>query len=232
MNSNLFDNIENVKSKIENASKRVGRVSNEVLLLAVTKTVDTDIINEAISMGIVAVGENKPQELTRKFDEIGPIVKWHQIGSLQTNKVKYIIDKVDLIHSLDRFALAEEIEKRASAIDREIECLVQVNISGEESKHGLPKEEVIDFIRSCSEKYHRIKIVGLMTMAPFDASETEIRDVFSELKKLSENISVLNFENVEMRELSMGMSNDFEIAIEEGATIVRVGSMIFGDRKY
>ncbi len=228
----IAKNLDKVKKNIEDVAQRCGREPEDILLLGVTKTVDIDIVEEAIKLGITDVGENKPQELTRKYEAIGDKVKWHQIGSLQTNKVKYIIDKVELIHSLDRIALAEEIQKRAEKEDLYINCLVQVNVSKEESKHGIYKEEVESFIRECSSNYDRIKIKGLMTMAPFDASRDEIRAVFRDLKDLSVNISKMNIENVEMKELSMGMSGDYEIAIEEGATIVRIGTSIFGKRNY
>lgn len=228
----IKDNLSEIKSKIDKAAKKVNRQSEEITLLAVTKTVDVDLVNEAMNEGITSVGENKPQELARKYDIIGDKLNWHLIGTLQTNKVKYIIDKVCMIHSLDRIALCEEIQKRAEQINREIDCLVQVNISKEESKHGLDKEEVVGFVKEVSEKYKNIKIKGLMTMAPFIEDENEIRGVFKGLKDLSTRIKELNIPNVGMDVLSMGMSHDYEIAIEEGATIVRVGTSIFGERNY
>ncbi len=229
---NIKENIENIRKRIADAAQRVGRDTDDIKLISVTKTVDIDKVEEAIEAGSLDAGENKPQELARKYDVLGNKIRWHQIGSLQTNKVKYIIDKVCMIHSLDREGLAEEIDKRASKINRVIDCLVQVNISGEESKHGMTREEVEPFIRLVSEKYHNIKIKGLMTMAPFDAERDEIRKVFRNLKELSEEINNMNIENVDMTELSMGMTNDFEIAIEEGATMLRVGTAIFGKRNY
>lgn len=228
----IAKNLDKVRQNIKDVAQKCGRKPEEILLLGVTKTVDIDVVEEAIELGITDVGENKPQELTRKYEAIGDKVKWHQIGSLQTNKVKYIIDKVELIHSLDRISLAKEIQKRAEKEDLYINCLVQVNVSKEESKHGIYKEEVENFIRECSSNYDRIKIKGLMTMAPFDASREEIRSVFKDLKDLSVKISDMNIDNVEMKELSMGMSGDYEIAIEEGATIVRIGTSIFGKRNY
>lgn len=226
------ENLSKVRSKIDEVAKKVNRDSKAITLLAVTKTVDVDLVSEAMEEGITSVGENKPQELARKYEIIGDKLNWHLIGTLQTNKVKYIIDKVCMIHSLDRIALCEEIQKRAEQINREIDCLVQVNISKEESKHGLDKGEVIDFVKEVSEKYKNIKIKGLMTMAPFVADEDEIRGVFKGLKDLSIQIKELNISNVGMDVLSMGMSHDYEIAIEEGATIVRVGTSIFGERNY
>lgn len=227
----ISKNIDYIKSEIINSCKKVNR-ENGINLIAVTKTVDIDAINEAIESGITDVGENKPQELARKYDVIGDKVRWHQIGSLQTNKVKYIIDKVYMIHSIDRLSLCEEIQKRAEKINKTINCLIQVNISEEESKQGISKDEAIDFIKTISEKYKNIKVKGLMTMAPYTEDESIIRDTFKWLKDLSEEISRENIENVYMDELSMGMSNDFKIAVEEGSTLVRVGTYIFGERDY
>ena len=229
---NIRENIESIRKRIADAAKRAGRDADEIKLIAVTKTVDVDKVEEAIAAGALDAGENKPQELARKYEVLGDKIRWHQIGSSQTNKVKYIIDKVCMIHSLDREGLAEEIDKRASKIGRVIDCLVQVNISGEESKHGMSREEVEPFVRLVAEKYPNIKIKGLMTMAPFDAERDEIRKVFRDLKELSDEINNMNIGNVEMNELSMGMTNDFEIAVEEGATMVRVGTAIFGKRNY
>lgn len=230
--STIRDNIETIRLNIKNAKEAVGRTSGDVTLIAVTKTVDVDKVLEAIECGVTDVGENKPQELARKYEIIGDKVRWHLIGSLQTNKVKYIIDKVHMIHSLDRVGLCEEIQKRAEKIDRVIDCLVQVNISKEDSKHGLEEEDVIDFIKDVSSKYNNINIKGLMTMAPFTDDEDKIRTVFKKLNNLSLKIENLNIPKVSMNYLSMGMSNDYKIAIEEGSTIVRVGTSIFGERNY
>ena len=230
--SAIKENLESIKLNIKQHSNNVGRSSEDVRLIAVTKTVDVDNMLEAIEYGITDVGENKPQELARKYDIIGNKVKWHLIGTLQTNKVKYIIDKVDMIHSLDRQSLCEEIQKKAEKIDRIIDCLVQVNISKEGSKHGLYEEDVIDFIKDVSSRYKNISIKGLMTMAPFTENEDKVRDVFRSLKSLSLYIDRLNIPNISMEYLSMGMSNDYKIAIEEGATIVRLGTSIFGKRNY
>lgn len=229
---NIRENIESIRKRIADAAVRVGRDADDIKLISVTKTVDVDKVEEAIAAGALDAGENKPQELARKYEVLGDKIRWHQIGSLQTNKVKYIIDKVCMIHSLDREGLAEEIDKRANKAGRVIDCLVQVNISGEESKHGMSREEVEPFVRLVADKYPNIKIKGLMTMAPFDAEKDEIRKVFRDLKELSDEINNMNIENVEMKELSMGMTNDFEIAVEEGATMVRVGTAIFGKRNY
>ncbi|GAA0861030.1 YggS family pyridoxal phosphate-dependent enzyme [Paraclostridium tenue] len=228
----IKSNIENIKTKINNSCKISNRDKEDVKLIAVTKTVDIDAINEAIECGATDVGENKPQELSRKFEVIGDKVRWHLIGSLQTNKVKYIIDKVYMIHSIDRLSLCEEIQKRAEKIDRTINCLVQVNISKEDSKHGIYEEDAVSFIKTIASNYPNIKIKGLMTMAPNTDDKELIRSVFKKLKKLSITIDNENIEGVSMDELSMGMSNDFEIAVEEGATFVRVGTSIFGKRNY
>ena len=227
----IKDNIMYVRRNIDLVKEKCNR-QDEVNLMAVTKTVEADKVLEAIDAGITDIGENKPQELARKYEQIGDKVRYHLIGSLQTNKVKYIIDKVYMIHSLDRIALCEEIQKRAEKINREINCLVQVNISEEESKHGLKRNEVIDFVKEVSTKYENIHIKGLMTMAPFIEDEDEIRKVFKGLKDLSLEIKDLNLDNVQMDTLSMGMSHDYKIAIEEGATIIRVGTSIFGERNY
>lgn len=227
----IKNNIMSIKQNIDSIRKK-SNIQNDVNLMAVTKTVDVDKVLEAIDAGITDIGENKPQELARKYEVIGDKVRYHLIGTLQTNKVKYIIDKAYMVHSLDRIALCEEIQKRAEKIDRIINCLVQVNISKEESKHGLEEELVIDFIKEVSSNYKNICIKGLMTMAPFTDDEEQIRNVFRGLKNLSLQIKDLNLPNVEMNNLSMGMSHDYKIAIQEGATIVRVGTSIFGQRNY
>ena len=228
----IKSNIEKIKDEIASICNDCGRNPQEVNLMAVTKTVDVDVVFEAIDAGITDVGENKPQELARKYEVIGDKVNWHLIGTLQTNKVKYIIDKVTMIHSLDREALCEEIQKRAEKIDRIIDCLVQVNISKEETKHGLYKDDVVDFVKMVSEKYPNIRIKGLMTMAPFIEDDEVIESVFKGLKDLSLEIDSLSLKNVEMSTLSMGMSHDYHLAIKHGATIVRVGTAIFGSRNY
>lgn len=231
MNS-IKSNLINIEKRINDSCKTSDRSNDEVKLIAVTKTVDIDAVNEAIECGVTDVGENKPQELARKYEAIGDRVKWHLIGSLQTNKVKYIIDKVYMIHSIDRLSLCDEIQKRAQSIDRQINCLIQVNISKEESKHGILEEDAIDFIKNISSNYPNIRVKGLMTMAPNTDDKNLIKSVFRGLKDLANKIDNENINNVSMEALSMGMSNDFEIAIEEGATFVRVGTSIFGQRNY
>ena len=228
----IKSNISKIEKRINDSCKVSDRNKEDVKLIAVTKTVDIDAVNEAIECGITDVGENKPQELARKHEVIGDRVKWHLIGSLQTNKVKYIIDKVYMIHSIDRLSLCDEIQKRAQSINKQIKCLVQVNISKEESKHGILEEDAIDFIKTISNNYPNIKVEGLMTMAPNTEDRELVKSVFKGLKDLANKIDNEKINNVSMKALSMGMSNDFEIAIEEGATFVRVGTSIFGQRNY
>ena len=229
---NIKCNMIDIKNKIDKACELSNRNKEEVTLIAVSKTVDVDAIKEAINSGATDFGENKPQELARKFETISDDVNWHLIGSLQTNKVKYIIDKVYMIHSIDRLSLCDEIQKRAEKIGKTINCLIQVNISKEESKHGILEEDAIDFVKTIAKNYPNIRIKGLMTMAPNTDDKELVRSVFKGLKDLAIKIDKENIENISMDELSMGMSNDFEIAVEEGATFVRVGTSIFGQRNY
>ncbi|CEP94013.1 pyridoxal 5'-phosphate-dependent enzyme [[Clostridium] sordellii] len=229
---NIKCNMIDIKNKIDKACELSNRNKEEVTLIAVSKTVDVDAIKEAINSGATDFGENKPQELARKFETIGDDVNWHLIGSLQTNKVKYIIDKVYMIHSIDRLSLCDEIQKRAEKIGKTINCLIQVNISKEESKHGILEEDAIDFVKTIAKNYPNIRIKGLMTMAPNTDDKELVRSVFKGLKDLAIKMDKENIENISMDELSMGMSNDFEIAVEEGATFVRVGTSIFGQRNY
>ena len=229
---NIKCNMIDIKNKIDKACELSNRNKEEVTLIAVSKTVDVDAIKEAINSEATDFGENKPQELARKFETIGDDVNWHLIGSLQTNKVKYIIDKVYMIHSIDRLSLCDEIQKRAEKIGKTINCLIQVNISKEESKHGILEEDAIDFVKTIAKNYPNIRIKGLMTMALNTDDKELVRSVFKGLKDLAIKIDKENIENISMDELSMGMSNDFEIAVEEGATFVRVGTSIFGQRNY
>jgi len=227
----IKDNLLKVEENIENALIRSGRKNEEITLVAVTKTVDVDTINEAVSLGMNNIGENRVQEILKKYDNINDEVNWHMIGHLQSNKVKDIIDKVELIHSLDRFSLAKELNKRAKAKDIVKDVLIQVNISEEKSKFGLKKEEVIPFIEKILEK-ENIRVKGLMTMAPHVENTEEIRYVFRDLRKLGHEIENRNYKNLEMKYFSMGMTNDYEVAIEEGANIVRIGTDLFGKRTY
>ncbi len=198
-------------------------------MVAVTKTVDVDTINEAIDFGITDIGENRVQELTKKIDLIGDRVNYHLIGHLQTNKVKYIIDKVKLIHSLDRISLAKELDKRAKQNDLIINTLVQVNVAEEDTKFGLEVSQVLPFIEQVLA-YDNIRIRGLMTMAPYTDDEVLLRKVFRTMYELKEKILSQDYENLSMDYLSMGMTNDYKIALEEGSNMIRVGSGIFGER--
>lgn len=224
-------NIEEIRKKMEEAKQR-SRYHQEVTLIAVTKTVDDDRMMQAYRAGILDFGENKVQEIQKKYDSFPKEVRWHLIGTLQTNKVKYIIDKVHMIHSLDRESLAKEIDKRAREKSKVMDCLVQINISQEDSKHGQTKEESLDFIAHICNSYPNIRIRGLMGMAPFEEDSEKTRCYFADMKGLFEEAKMLNLKNAKIEYLSIGMTNDYEIAIEEGSTIVRVGTGIFGRRNY
>ncbi|TCI31776.1 YggS family pyridoxal phosphate-dependent enzyme [Exiguobacterium sp. SL-10] len=198
------------------------RGEQPVTLIAVTKSVGPDVANALYAEGIRDFGENRPEGLLEKVKELPSDAKFHFIGSLQTRKVRQIIDHVAAIHSLDRSSLAEEIDKRA---DRIIDCFVQVNVSGEASKHGLEKEEVVPFIENCKQ-YPHIRIIGLMTMAPLTEDEAVIRETFRNLSRLRDDVSRLAYPHAPCMELSMGMSNDYTLAIEEGASFVRIGTVL------
>ena len=226
----IKENIDAVNKRISAAAEKSGRKREDILLLAVSKTVDIPRMNEALSAGLSEFGENKPQEINRKYYEIEN-VKWHQIGHLQTNKVKYIIDKVCLIHSLDSLKLAEEISKRAKAAGITMDVLIEINIAGEESKHGIAPEKAEELALEVS-RLDNIRVCGLMTVAPFVEDSEENRGHFARMRKLFVDIRDKNYNNIDMRYLSMGMTNDYEVAVEEGANIVRIGTGIFGERDY
>lgn len=230
MEKTVKENLEKV-SYLINEAKSKSKYNQDVKLIAVSKTVDVDKVSEAADFGVIDFGENKPQELLRKA-EVFPSYNWHQIGTLQKNKVKHIIDKVKLIHSLDSVDLAKEIDKRAKDKDITIQCLIQINISKEESKHGLDENSVVEFVKQVSENYKNIIIKGLMGMAPYEAEKENTRIYFKKMKELMSLINSKNINGVILDELSMGMSNDYQIAIEEGATMVRLGTVIFGERIY
>jgi len=228
MNS-ISENISALNERIEKACARSGRNPGEIHVIAVAKTVGADSVLEATKAGIINIGENRVQELNSKFAVLGDICKWHMIGHLQTNKVKQLIDKVDLIHSVDSIDLAQEINKKAASLGKVTKILMQVNISGEESKSGVKPERIFDFAFALSV-LGNIKVLGLMTIAPLISDEMTVRPVFSELYKISVDMKHQNIDNVDMDFLSMGMSNDFEFAIEEGSNMIRVGTAIFGKR--
>ncbi len=231
MENFIRENIEVIKQKVANAAERSGRNPSDVLLLAVTKTIDNERIREAVDAGLNELGENKVQEIMDKYDTLERDVKWHMIGHLQTNKVKYIIDKVKLIHSVDSLKLAEEINKRAAKAGVVMDILVEINVADEESKFGITCEIAEDIVRQMS-LMENIRVKGLMTVAPFVDDAQLNRPVFKRLRQLLVDINDKKIDNVNMDVLSMGMTGDYEVAIEEGATIVRVGTGIFGPRVY
>lgn len=222
----VSENLRVLQEKVSVACQRSKRDPEEVKIIAVTKYVTTERALEALECGVTHLGENRDEGLLEKWNTLGDKPTWHFIGTLQTRKVKNIIDKVDYIHSLDRESLAKEINARAG--DRTISCFVQVNASGEESKHGLTPEMVVPFIKEL-EKFPKIRVEGLMTMAPFTEDDTIIRQCFQTLKKLQLEIQHIDLPFAPCLELSMGMSNDFEIAIEEGATMIRIGTALVGE---
>jgi PLP dependent protein len=217
-------NLAAIKKNIDEACERVGRNPADIRIIAVTKYVSIERAKEAYMAGITDFGENRDEGFLQKYEALGSEPTWHFIGTLQSRKVKNVIDKIDYLHSLERLSLAEEIQKRAT---KPVKCFVQVNVSGEESKHGLPPQEVIPFIEKL-RGFPNIIVVGLMTMAPFTDNEQEIRRCFRELKKLQEEIQALHIPYAPCTELSMGMSNDYIIAIEEGATFIRLGTSLVG----
>lgn len=227
----LVDNYDNVFKQVCDACDAAGRNKEDVTLIAVSKTHPASDIEELYNHGVRHFGENKVQELVDKYDELPKDIKWHLIGHLQTNKVKYIVDKVYLIHSVDSVKLAEQIDKEAAKKGVKVDILVQVNVANEETKFGLDSAETIAMIENIS-KFSHINIKGLMTIAPFVEDGEENRKYFNDLKQLSVDIKRKNIDNVSMDFLSMGMSGDYQVAIEEGATFVRVGTSIFGMRNY
>ena len=220
---NVRENFETITREIVETCKQVGRNADEVKLIAITKYVTDTRVEETIEAGIADFAENRPQNYVERKSKYSDKT-WHLIGSLQTRKVRDVINEVDYFHALDRDSLAKEIEKRA---EKEIKCFVQVNVSGEESKHGLTSEGAIDFIKSL-EQYSKIKVVGLMTMAPFVEDEEILRNCFRRLRQLRDEVKGLNLAYAPCEFLSMGMSNDYKIAIEEGATHIRVGTALVG----
>lgn len=227
----LSQNLQEVEKNIQIACQKANRSRDEVTLIAVSKTKPVSMLKEVYNLGIRSFGENKVQELTEKYPQLPEDIKWHLIGHLQTNKVKYIIDKAALIHSVDSIRLAEVIEKEAAKKDIQVPILIEVNVAEEESKFGLKVDEVIPAVEAIAKLPH-VKIKGLMTIAPFVENPEENRKVFAHLHKLSVDIKEKNIDNVNVDILSMGMTNDYQVAIEEGATMVRVGTGIFGARDY
>ena len=227
----LRENLKEVEQKIQEACAKAGRAREEVTLVAVSKTKPVSMLEEIYDENIRHFGENKVQELVDKYDQLPADIHWHLIGHLQRNKVKYIIDKAELIHSVDSLRLAETIELEAAKKNVTANILIEVNVAEEDTKFGLKVEEVIPFIEEIS-RFPHIKIKGLMTIAPYVENPEENRSVFATLRKLSVDIAKKNIDNVNVEILSMGMTNDYQIAIEEGATMIRVGTGIFGERNY
>jgi pyridoxal phosphate enzyme (YggS family) len=227
--SAVRENILRIRERIAAAALRAGREPNSVRLMAVTKTVHDEPILAAIEAGIDIIGENYVQEAKRKIELMGKSVEWHLIGHLQTNKAKYAVRLFDMIHSVNRLSLAEELNRRAATIGTICRVLIEVNLGGEDSKSGAPPEEAPALIRTIAAMPH-LSIRGLMTMAPWYDDPEKARPFFAGLRVLRDRIAAENIPNVVMRELSMGMTDDFEVAVEEGATIVRIGRAIFGER--
>lgn len=227
----LKDNFKEVEARIQAACERAGRKREEVTLIAVSKTKPVQMLQEAYDLGNRIFGENKVQEIVDKYDALPADISWHMIGHLQRNKVKYIIDKVTLIHSVDSLRLAEAIEKEAAKKGVTADILIEVNVAKEDTKYGVMPEDAARLVSQISAMPH-IRIKGLMTIAPFVTNPEENRIYFQRLRNLAVDIGENKSDNVTMSVLSMGMTNDYEIAIEEGATMIRVGTGLFGARSY
>ncbi|PKM54511.1 Pyridoxal phosphate homeostasis protein [Petrocella atlantisensis] len=228
----IQENLNNIKKQITDICLNIDRDPKSVVLVNVSKTKPISILEEGYEAGMRIFGENKVQEICDKYEQFKKEdIKWHMIGHLQRNKVKYIVDKVDLIHSVDSYRLAEAISKEAKKKNVVAHILIQVNVAQEESKYGLETKDVMDMVRSIHQLEH-LKIEGLMTIAPFVDDPEENRPIFKALYQLSVDIKEQNLDNVSMDVLSMGMTNDFKVAIEEGATMIRIGTALFGDRNY
>lgn len=227
----IAQNLHQVQENIKKACEKVNRDPSEVTLISVSKTKPVSMLQEAYDEGVRTFGENKVQEIMDKYGQLPQDIEWHMIGHLQRNKVKYIADKVTMIHSLDSLRLAETIESEASKHNRVIPVLIEVNVAMEESKFGISVDEVLPFVQELS-KFPHLRVNGLMTIAPYVENPEENRQIFRKLKKLSVDIEEKNINNINMSVLSMGMTGDYQVAIEEGATMVRVGTGIFGERDY
>jgi pyridoxal phosphate enzyme (YggS family) len=225
----IRENINRVKERIARAAFRVGRDPGEILLVAVTKSVAVEQIKEGIENGLTVLGENRIQEAEKKIGDLDGRVQWHLIGHLQTNKIKKAIELFDLIHSIDSLRLVTEIDRMASMLNRIVPVLIQVNLSGEETKSGFSREEFWSALDHL-ERFEYIQIRGLMTIPPWSEDPEDSRRYFKELAHLKEEVSLRDRERMTMDILSMGMSQDFEVAIEEGTTMVRIGTALFGER--
>lgn len=227
----LYENYEKVVENVKNACARSGRNFDDVTIIAVSKTKPLSDVEELLAHGVTEFGENKVQEMVDKYEHVSKPVHWHLIGHLQTNKVKYIVDKACMIHSVDSVHLAKEIEKEAAKKNLVVKVLLEVNIAHEESKFGINETEVYDLIDAIKDMPH-IHVMGLMTIAPFVENPEDNRIYFHKMYQLSLDIKSKCIDNIDMNVLSMGMTNDYEIAVEEGATMIRVGTAIFGARNY
>ncbi|EES72501.1 pyridoxal phosphate enzyme, YggS family [Paenibacillus sp. oral taxon 786 str. D14] len=223
----LKERIQHVEEQIKAACERSGRKREEVHVVAVTKYVSVEATREVLEAGIVHIGENRPQIAVPKWEALGGQGTWHFIGHLQSNKVKDVIGRFQYIHSLDRLSLARELEKRASAMGTSVTAFLQVNVSGEASKQGIAPEAAADFLKEIADLKH-VRVVGLMTMAPIEEDAERTRPVFRKLRELRDQLNAQSVTAEPLTELSMGMSGDFEVAIEEGATWVRLGTLLVG----
>mgnify|MGYP000100227908 CR=1 FL=1 len=229
--SSIEYNLREIRNKIEMAARKSNRSSRDITLVVVTKTVKVEEIKKALDMGVTNIGENRIQEALEKYRALKDYnVKWHMIGHLQSNKAKYAAKFIELIHSLDRISLAKELNKRAAKLNRIMDVLIQVNIAKDENKFGLMPEEVEDFMLYVADEYENLKIKGLMTIVPYVEDPEEVRPYFRQMNRMFQKYKDYGFKDIEMKHLSMGMTNDFEVAVEEGANMVRIGSGIFGPR--
>ena len=226
----IAENLRTVQDRIAAAAKRAGRDPLSIKLVVVTKTIDIDRIREAVSVGATVLGENRVQEARDKIEKLGSVASWHLLGRLQANKVKYAVRLFDLIHSVDSIGLAREIDRQAAKIGKKQDVLVEVNIAGEAAKAGVPADDAAALIREAA-KFPNIRVLGLMTMPPFTENPEDSRPYFRKLRELADAIIKEDIPDASMEALSMGMSGDFEVAVEEGATMVRVGTAIFGERR-
>lgn len=229
--TDIASSLEKISQKISEAAKRSGRSRADITLIAVSKTVTADVAQEAIDAGATNLGESRIQEARRKFDIIGgEKICWHMIGPLQTNKAKYVPGLFNLVHSIDRAELIHELSRRAESAGTVVDCLIQVNVSGETQKSGCTPSDAANLLKIAS-KARGVKIKGLMTIPPFSDNPEDSRPVYNKLLKLRDDLNNIGIENISLSVISAGMTNDYEVAIEEGATMVRVGTGIFGARK-
>lgn len=227
MSGRIHERLMDIRERIEAAAARSGRNADDVTIVAVSKTMPLEAIEAAIAAGVTHFGENRVQEAQEKFGNLPAGVTRHLIGHLQTNKVRFVGELFDMVHSIDRLRVAEALGRRLAGEGRTIDCLIQVNVAEEATKHGVRSEEALELVADVAN-IEALNVKGLMTMAPLGASEKELREVFGGLRQLAESIAAANIAGVQMEHLSMGMSADYEIAVEEGATMVRIGRGIFG----